>query len=194
MPPASIDPEPVLFGGLSGAGSVQEAEEWINKHLMTAGLPPIINPFIKSEAIENILFAKFQNKATADTVVELFRTKAPTFKDSVVWCGIDRPPHVRIPLKAMFRTKKMLAGWGFQKRSIRINEETCTMTVADKPVMQVTVRDGTVELEWLCDEWREWTELQQAAEFVEILSKCREDVAEARQRYKKGVGKGKTHA
>ena len=43
------DPEPVIFGGLKGAGTVEEAEQWVNKMLNVAGLPCVINPYIKSD-------------------------------------------------------------------------------------------------------------------------------------------------
>eukprot|EP00959_Pyramimonas_sp_CCMP1952_P458721 9477094-Pyramimonas_sp.AAC.2 len=185
------DPEPVIFGGLKGAGAVEEAEQWVNHMLNTAGLPRIINPYIKSENFENIMFAQFPSRKTADAAIELFRRKQPTFKEAVVWCNIDRPLHARISLKLLFKLKKILGGWGFKKGNITIDEENTILKVGGVSVAKAQVHGGALTVEWPSKEWKDWKELQDSQELKDLIQQCQTDLAHAYIRQSKGLGKGK---
>ncbi len=140
------------------------------------------------------MFAKYPNKKAAEEAIELLRRKSPTCKSNIAWCNFDRPANVRIPLQLLFKLKKLLIGWGFQKRAIQLSEDTYVMKVGDMPVAKMTAYDGNLNLEWLNDEWEHWQELHDSEELQTLLPKGREDLASVHQRQIKGLGKGKTHA
>ena len=188
---SSADPMTVVFGGLKGASALEEAETWVNKVFKDAGLPPIMNPYIKSDKFEDLMFARLPSAKMVNAAVGMFRRKAQTFKDDVVWCNIDQPFQDRLPLKVLLQFKRVLARWGFQKRSIRIDEDTSVMKVADKEVIKVSTKEGKLDVEWLCDVWKDWDDLHKSTEFNDIVTKCREDLALASQKQSKGFGKGK---
>ena len=192
--PGPCEPPSMIFGGLSGATSVAEAEEWLNNILVTAGLPRIINPYIKSDDFENLMFAKYPTTKAAETAIEFIRRKAPTYKDNTVWCNIDRPANVRIPLKLLFRIKKLITKWGFNKRVIRIDEGDGTLQVGESLIVKMSAQDGNLIIEWLNEEWEHWKDLQESDEFQKLLQECRDDLALAHQRQSKGLGKGKPTA
>ena len=150
-----------------------------------------MNPYIKSDKFEDLMFARLPSAKMVNAAVEMFRRKAQTFKDDVVWCNIDRPSQDRYPLKMLFKFKRLLAGWGFQKRSIRIDEDTSVMKVADKEVVKVSTKEGKLDVEWLCDVWKDWDALHKSTELNDIVTKCCEDLALASQKHCKGLGKGK---
>ena len=187
----AMDLTPVIFGGLEGATSVEEAETWLNKILSDSQLPKLINPYIKSDALENLLFAQFPTSGTASASIELFRRRAPAFKEKVVWCNIDRPFQARIPLKFLFQFKKLLASWGFPKRGIQVDETSGRMKVGGTEVVEASSKENVFEVTWLDDGWKHWEDLQQAREFKDLVAKFQEELEAAHNRQRKGQGKGK---
>jgi hypothetical protein len=185
------DPVSVIFGGFEGANSVVEAAEWVNDKLTSAGLPPIINAYVKSDKIENIFFAKFPSKKTAEAGIDLFRQKGTSFKEKTVWCNFDRPVHHRVPLRVLFKLKRLLSSWGFQKSGMVINDETMVMTIGGSDVVKATSKDGSLAMEWLTDEWKEWKELHESQELQDAIAQGHKDLQAAHQRHSKGLGKGK---
>ena len=125
----------------------------------------MLNSYFKGEEFGDLLFAKFPYAGAAEAAVTVFQAKAPTFKDNMVWCNIDRPFSVRTPLRMLFGIKKLLGKkWGLMKGAIRIDESTGTMKVGDKPVIKVSAQEETPKIEWLSSEWESWQELQDAAD------------------------------
>jgi hypothetical protein len=159
--------------------------------LVASGLPHIINPYIKGDMFDNLLFAKYPNKNTADEAIELLRCKTLTYKEGRVWCNYDRPVHVRRPLQLLYKMKNMLASWGFQKRAIQIDEASCIMSVGEARIIKASAKDGKLTIEWMDDEWKQWDELNDSEEFQAMISKSRDDLAAAYQRQNLGLGKGK---
>ena len=121
----------------------------MNKTLKAGGLPPIMDTYNKGDKFEGLMFGKCANLKTVEAAVSLFRRKAPTFKDDVVWCNVDRPFQERTSLRVLFKFKKTLTPLEhsqYSKSIIRIDEDTRTMKVAGKPILQVSADDAELTL------------------------------------------------
>ena len=141
--------------------------------------------------MESIFFASFPTANIAKVAIKLFRQKAVTYKENIVWCNVGRPVHERVPLRLLFQIKKLLGNWGFQQRCIRVDEKSGIMQVGETPVVQACSTDGKLDVQWLSAEWADWKALQESDELKELLNKCQEDLRVAHERSRKGLGKGK---
>ena len=75
-----------------------------------------------------------------------------------------------------------------------VNTDTGIMSVEQRPVVQVHVRDFQLIVDWKDEEWSSWTDLQTDPQFRELLDSSSKKLADAKQRVSKGKGtsKGKT--
>ena len=158
------------------------------------GLPTIVNAYTRSDDLEDLMFVQVANANTVRIMAELFRRKPHMLKEATVWCNVDRPCQERIPLKLIFSIRKLLAKWGFQKRNIKVNEETCTMTIGDLPILKAIANDNTIDMTWLDEEWKSWDELHNSTELRDIVMKAQADFETAHEKSRKGLGKGKHHS
>ena len=99
----------------------------------------------------------------------------------------EQPLEVRAPLRFLFGLKKLLVDWDFPKASVRVDDELFVMSVGGQAVLQVSVVKGCLELDWKCEEWRDWKELLTSEE----LCKLREQCNAALEKDAKGKGKSK---
>ena len=98
------------------------------------------------------------------------------------------PAEVRAPEKLLFRLKKQLVAWGFERRSVRVDVEGISkhLKVEGKIVVTVSCVDGSLVFDWI-DTWRVWSDLHDSVEFKKLVTECKSLVAG------KGKGKGKTY-
>ena len=85
----------------------------------------------------------------------------------------------------------MLVDWNFEKRSIRVGTDTCTLSVAGEEIVKADVKDFCLHLRWCHGEWERWEELQGAPELASVKSTAQEKLDRAKVGTSKGKGKNK---
>ena len=142
-----------------------------------------------SRKTSEINVVDFDNKHTEKCATS--RLSAPTSlasrQSKQIWCKQDQPIQVRAPQRFLFDFKKPLVEWDFTKASIRIEEDSLTMKVGGESVLEVSLLDNKLSLNWVADEWKSWNELQESPELASLISKANSTLEQARS----GKGKGK---
>ena len=124
-----------------------------------------------------------------DVVKKMYKLKRG---EEEVWCKKDLPLDRRVPLSFLLGTRRQLLNWGFTKSNVRVQEETNTLTVAGQPIVKAVVSGSILKLEWINQEWKNWSELVESTEFNELTKKANGSLQKAQDA--KGKGKGKDRA
>ena len=80
--------------------------------------------------------------------------------------------------------------WGYTKKSVYVDEDFGTMKICDVCIVETSVKDGVLKIEWCLKGFESWGELQGNAEFLEIIQKCNNSLKASQDTKNKGVGKG----
>ena len=76
---------------------------------------------------------------------------------------------------------------------MRVNTETCTLSVAGTEVAKASVDDYMLKLEWCDGQWEQWQELQSSKDLADLKGGAQEKLNNARNASSAaGKGKGKT--
>ena len=185
----AVDSSTILFGGLQNL-SFDDAQEWIKEQIKERKLEEPEIMYYKGDEYVGLVFAKFAVSKAADEVVRKM-SKLKRGQEEV-WCKKDLPLDRRVPLSFLLGTRRQLISWGFTKSNVRVQEESNTLTVAGQPVMKAFVSGSTLKLDWINQEWKNWTEFVESTEFNELTKKAEGSVQKAEDA--KGKGKGKDRA
>ena len=100
-------------------------------------------------------------------------------------------PHIqaRVPKSYLFSFKRLLVDWKFAKSSIYVDTNTMLLTVEGNPVVQATVKDFQLNLQWLDAKWREWPDLREDPNFMGLQVAAQERLNKAKATSSKGKGK-----
>ena len=80
--------------------------------------------------------------------------------------------------------------WGYDKKSVYVNEDLGSMDICGVRVLTATVKDGSLNLDWILKDFESWQELQTNADYLANIEKCNESLKSSRGAQSKGVGKG----
>ena len=80
---------------------------------------------------------------------------------------------------------------GSSEASAEVDEDDQTISIEKVPVLMARAGCGELELKWECKSWESWEGLTKANEYLEILKKGKDKLAEARRKEAKIIGKGK---
>ena len=92
----------------------------------------------------------------------------------------DLPIEKRTPRSFLFGFKRLLTEWKFLTPSVYVE---------GKPVVQATVKDGALILDWADDKWAQLKELQEDPKFIELQLIAQNRLSKAAQGRSKGKGK-----
>ena len=184
-----------IIAGLSPTSTFDKAAEWVGAQLTKHGVMNPIDMFIKDDIYKGRLWARFPTVDAMDAAIAMFSSKALTHEDSgKVWCNKDKPHHLRTARKFLADFKKLLIVWKFEKKAVKFDEESLTLSVEDKPVVQVSAKDDMLKLDWQDQEWENWQDVVGAKEFKELIVGSNEVLRVAKELRAKGKGKGKPRA
>ena len=80
--------------------------------------------------------------------------------------------------------------WWYPKRTVKIDDVMIIMELAGNPVLEASIKDGAMKLNWLNKEWESWSELQNDTGFFELVAACNASLGKGRQWHSKGGIKG----
>ena len=177
----------VLFGGMHDL-SFEAAKDFIDTSMKTLQLPTPAIVYYKGDDFAGTIFAKFETLRAANEVVT--KVSQSTIKANV-WCKKDLPLETRCPLSVLLGLRRQLINWGFNRRAIRVKDDTLSMTIEGKPILTATTSSDQVSLDWLDQTWKEWKELQDSAELKLLIDRANDTLKNAAAKRTKGDGKGK---
>ena len=64
------------------------------------------------------------------------------------------------------------------------------MEICKVRILDASVKDGVLNLEWVLKDFGTWAELQENPEFLESMKKCNDSLKSSQDAKSKGVGKG----
>jgi hypothetical protein len=109
------------------------------------------------------------------------------------WAKSDRPIDVRTAEGALLGIKRMLVSWGYTKSAVRVNTDTCTLSVCGTQVAKASVVDYMLKLEWCDGQWEQWQDLQSSGDLADLKGGAQEKLNKAKNAASvAGKGKGKT--
>ena len=155
-----------VFGGLSKAGDIEEAQKWMRDKLWAEWLPAPENMYSKGE-FKGILFAKFRTSSERDSIVVWFRTSSTQMSGSNVWSKPDKPLHERIIWSLLYGTKYIC------DKALWVDEEKGTVPLNKKEVLRGCIRDGLLEIEY-GEGWAEYLHDKDYPEFKNMVATLRE--------------------
>ena len=79
----------------------------------------------------------------------------------------------------------------YDKKIIKVDEKELTMIVNKQKVAQVSTQSGSLQVEWLDEEWKRWKELQESFELKALVEASNKKIGQAKDNEAKGKGKGK---
>ena len=168
-----------------------EAETWLKNKLREFGFDPYTNLYTKGDEFQGVLFAKFSSNQVMQQVIQAIIKNRPKAGKNEIWCKRDRPIEPRTAISALLALRKQLVTWKFAKSSIKIDEESFTMTVGGVSVVTAHVLDHNLSFNWTDETWGKWTELQDSSELKDIMDKANARLQKAAQMSGKGDGKGR---
>lgn len=177
-----------VIGNLHGLNSLEEADQWIRTQLSQMKAPTPLSVFLKGDGeFAGLAFARFSSTENMQSALALLQSKPVKCKEEKIWCKQEQPLEVRAPLRFLFNLKKLLVEWEIPKSSVRIDEEAFIMKVGGRTVLEVSMVNGRLALDWKCEEWKSWNDLLTAQEFCELVEQCNS----APEKSAKGKGQGK---
>ena len=179
-----------LFGGFTDM-TKDKAETWLKNKPREFGFDPYTNLYTKGDEFQGVLFAKFSSNQVMQQVIQAIIKNRPKAGKSEIWCKRDRPIEPRTAISALLALRKQLVTWKFAKSSIKIDEESFTMTVGGVSVVTAHVLDHNLSFNWTDETWGKWTELQDSSELKDIMDKANARLQKAAQMSGKGDGKGR---
>lgn len=162
----------MAVGGLVELGSLQEATKWLSNKLSEFGGPHHIGTYMKSDAFNGFLFAKFKNVDARDTAVALMRSASIKVGEKHVWASQDLPVSIRARKLFLFRLRWQLGQWGFTKQEMVVDEEYSKLSIANKVIVKVETAGTNLQVHW-ADEWARWQDFQDSMELQDICEKSR---------------------
>ena len=190
LPGASAQDVTAVIGGLSGLSTLEEAEAWVRKQLGEWKLSAPLRIYKKDDDFKGLAFARFSNHEAMSATVEAFNSKGIMLKEKKIWSKVERPIHIRAPNTFLFRLKALMTQWGYDKKSVYVNEDLGSMDICGVRVLTATVKDGSLNLDWILKDFESWQELQTNADYLANIEKCNESLKSSRGAQSKGVGKG----
>ena len=186
---APVDTSIAVIGGLQNMASSAEAEKWLRAQLATLKAPSPLDVYAKGD-FKGLIFACFSTGAGMREAVSVLSSKRLKYNNNDVWSKPEQPLEMRAPFSFLLSFKKLLIEWGFQKSSVRVEESTLEISVAGRPVLTVSAKDGALDLKWIDEEWSQWCELTEAKELKDLVEKVNVSLRQSRERQNKGEGKG----
>ena len=100
------------------------------------------------------------------------KTKIAELGDKKLWADIDLPAEARACESFLSGLKKILLGWGFNKKCVKwvADGSTKTLKVAGDVKVSVDIRDGRMHYEWE-KEWKEKEDLHSSPELKKLIEK-----------------------
>ena len=147
--------------------------------------------YVKSAQFSGIAFAKCSSIEHRNAVMTCINT-IPAADGKKTFAKPDQPFAIRTAEGAAIAFKKMLMNWNFPKSIIKIetNSNYSNIFYLAKKILDISIKDFELKLEWADGEWESWTDLQTSPELAAVsrATKTKFDAAKA------WAGKGKeTH-
>ena len=132
-------------------------------------------------------------------MIDRFNKCKSKYKGSEVTCKPDAPVEVRVVRSLLLGMRWQLHEWGsLDKKAIRVDVPSSTMTVRGKEVASVNIEDSQLKITWIDDTWKEWNEFHDSKEIRELIQKgnksLKDSIESKNQECGKGKGKGKGKA
>ena len=102
----------------------------------------------------------------------------------------DAPIEERAPLSFLLGLRWQLGEWEYDKKAIKVNEETLTIKYNGQVFAHASVKSDKLVVDWLAEEWKDWKELQESRELKALVETTDKKLAQARAGKQKGKGKG----
>lgn len=179
----------VVFGGLGD--DLEVATQLIGKEFATAKLRSPADSYFKGDEFKGQLFHRYDNIEAATATIKHFeRTKLQITGQSIK-CKPELPVDQRACLGMLLGLCYHLIEWGFDRKDIRVDDAIPMLSVAVSPVMNVSVADNAVSIDWTNETWEAWSDLNQAKNYKELVHVSNRRLSQAAEHKKKGTGKGK---
>ena len=176
----------MVIGGLREHKSVEDAWWWMSDELWKSYGPQPCVVYSK-ENFKSIAYASFQNKVERDAAIQIFEGLTKGGDGGSVWAKIDKELMPRILSSFLGGLRWHLGEWGYRKNSYSFHEDTWTFHALNQPVLQASLKNGQLVIEWKNEEWGNWNELQNSDEFKNLVKNANDKWSKVARK-----GKGKT--
>ena len=176
----------MCIGGLREHKSVEDAWCWMADELWKAYGPQPCVVYSKGD-FKGIAYAKFRNTDERDAAIQIFEGLRKGGDGGNVWAKIDKELIPRVLSSFLGGLRWLLGEWGYRKSFYSFDEDTWTFHALKKEVLQVSLKNEQLEIEWKNDEWNNWTELKNCDEFKNLVKNANDKWSKVANK-----GKGKT--
>ena len=194
---ANVSNNNVVIGNIPGGDTFEGATAWVKKRIDTSGLNEPIDMFFKTK-YAGLVFVKYGSTDDREKLIsniEEFAKKTMSLGPKNVFAKVDQPIDIRMAESCLFRMKRMLTGWGYNKSCIKVEtgERIKRLLVANKEVVTAHVQDYKLILQWSDGDWEAWDSLQSSEEFSTIKNEVQGRLSTAKE-LGGAKGKGKSTA
>jgi len=192
---ATVANNNVVIGNIPGGDTFEAAKAWVKKHIDTSGLNAPIDMLFKTK-YAGLVFVKYGSTDDREKLIsniEEFAKKTMSLGPKNVFAKVDQPIDIRMAESCLFRMKRMLTGWGYNKSCIKVETEQHVkrLLVAKKEVVTAHVQDYKLILQWSDGEWESWDSLQSSEELSTIKNEVQGKLSNAKE-LGSSKGKGKS--
>ena len=167
----------VVFKGFAGE-LVQTVEEWIASKLRELHLPVSQVTYIKGDEFKGLMFARFAGPDEATKVVTTMGKATHTMGSKTIQCKAERPIEERVPMSLMLGLRWQLIQWGtYSKNEIKVDDTAAIMRIGRTAVVEASISQGRVKLDWSSEDWKKWRELQESPELHKLVTTANERMA-----------------
>ena len=124
------------------------------------------------QTYSGIFCARFASPTDRIKALSSLKTKIAEVGDKKIWADIDLPAEARACESFLSGLKKILLGWGFDRRCVKwvADGSTKTLKVKGDVKVSVSIRDGRMQYEWE-EEWKGKENLHSSPELKKLIEK-----------------------
>ena len=104
-----------------------------------------------------VVFGKYNGPVARDKAIKKVKESEQGYDGQQIWAKVDRPLEIRIVQGVLFAAKRMLTSpeWGFDKRSLWVDEDNNILSCGDDEVMNARVENKKLHIEYSSG-WQEF--------------------------------------
>ena len=186
----------MVVGNLGTEGEKEDAVAWIIDQMRSLKIeaPDDSKIFYKGDTFKGLLFCKFRNPELAQEAIQRLGKSKLEFQINgrmlKPWFKADAPIAERAPLQFLLGLRWQLGEWGENKKTMTIEDDEGKMKYLGNTVVQASVVEDKLRVNWVDPGWASWGALVESAEIKALIDKIDKRLKDSKDAQPKGKGKG----